>query len=232
MLVLDPAAPRLTRLPEYPDDSNRLVSHRKLDVEGSRDLVVEETLTLHGYYAAWLRSVLKSNDSATQKRQIQSYMRAEANAVVQSVSTENLGDPRQPLVLHVRYRLEGALYEADRTLVGKVPAIWERTFLDVAPSEWRQTPFHIEYPMLVESEVTVTVPDGYRVASSPHNVETRNAWAEWEVTTTLSGPELVLRARGLRPSGDGSAEEFPEYVSTMSSFLASLEGTFVLERTN
>ena len=232
VLVLDPAAPRLTRLPEYPDDSNRLVPHRKLDVEGSRDLVVEETLTLHGYYAAWLRSVLKSNDSATQKRQIQSYMRAEANAVVQSVSTENLGDPRQPLVLHVRYRLEGALYEADRTLVGKVPAIWERTFLDVAPSEWRQTPFHIEYPMLVESEVTVTVPDGYRVASSPHNVETRNAWAEWEVTTTLSGPELVLRARGLRPSGDGSAEEFPEYVSTMSSFLASLEGTFVLERTS
>ena len=41
---------------------------------------------LHGYCAAWLRSVLKSSDSATQKRQIQRYICAEANAVVQSLS--------------------------------------------------------------------------------------------------------------------------------------------------
>lgn len=148
------------------------------------------------------------------------------------VSTEHLGEQGQPLVLHVRYRLPGALYEVERTLVGKVPAIWERTFLDVAPSEERQTPFRIEYPARVESEVTVTAPDGYRVASSPQNVETRRARAEWEVTTTASEPELVLRARGVRRSGDGSADEFAEYVSTMSSFLASLEGAFVLERTN
>ena len=222
-LLLDPAAPRFVRLPEYPEDGNRLVSHRKLEVDGSRDLVVDETLTLHGYYAAWLRSALKSSDSATQKRQIQSYMRAEANAVVQSLSAENLADPRKPLVLHVRYRLPGALYEADQTLVGKVPAIWERTFLDVTPSEERLTPFRIEYPVRVESEVTVTVPEGYRVTSAPKDVQTMSARVEWEVSTTQSGPSLVLRSRSWRPSGRGSAEEFPELVSTMSSFLASLE---------
>ena len=229
-LLMDAVAPRFVRLPEYPENSNRLVSHRKLELEGSRDLLVDETLTLHGYYAAWLRSVLKSSDSATQKRQIQRYMRAEANAVVQSLSAENLTDPRQPLVLHMRYRLPGALYEADQTLVGKVPAIWERTFLDVPPSEERLTPFHIEYPVRVESEVTVTVPEGYRVASSPKDVQTMSARVEWEVSTTQSGPSLVLRSRSWRPSGSGSAEEFPELVSTMSSFLASLEGAFVLEK--
>ena len=57
-----------------------------------------------------------------------------------------------------------------------------------------------------------------------------SARVEWEVSTTQSGPSLVLRSRSWRPSGRGSAEEFPELVSTMSSFLASLEGAFVLEK--
>ena len=230
-LLLDAAEPALVTLPEYPEDSNRIVAKRHLEVEKTADLVVDETLTLEGYYAAWLRSALKSSDAATQKQLIQRYMRSGSHAVVEEVSAENLADPRQSLVLHVRYRLPGALYAAEGKLVGRVPAIWERTFLDVTPVEDRQTPYRIEYPVRVESEITVTPPSGYRITSGPSDDENAGPILGWKVKTDRTGPSLVLHSETWRPSGRGAASEYPVLASRTSSFLSTLEGSFVLEKT-
>jgi hypothetical protein len=229
-LLLDPAGPRLVQIPDYPENSSRIRSERRVTAQGN-DLVVEEIVAFHGYFGAGIRSSLKSGDSTARHRQIQSYLEPVGNAQLEDLEAQNVTEPGKPLVLHVRYRIDGALHQADERLVGRIPAIWERAFLDMSSSEERLTPYRVAYPVSIETETRVTAPDGYRIAKAPPAEEGgESVLAPWQVSTELSTDSLVVRSRSLRPSRRGPPEEYRDLAETIARFLDAAEPSIVLAR--
>jgi tetratricopeptide (TPR) repeat protein/transglutaminase-like putative cysteine protease len=230
-LLLDPERSRLVPIPDYPDDSSRIRSERTIEPSG-RNLVVDEVLTFEGYYGAWLRSALKPGDALERRERVQRYLESGGRALLEELSAENLNEPRNPLVLRVRYRMEGALHEADEKLIGNVPAIWERTLLEIVSTETRRTPYRVEYPLLFESEIRVEAPAGYRIASKPSQADDgESLLAQWKVASDVSSDLLYIHSRNWRPSRHGSAEEYRELVAATESFLDATQTSLVLAKT-
>jgi transglutaminase-like putative cysteine protease len=230
-LLLDPARPRLVPLPEYPDDSSRIRSERTIEPAG-RNLVVEEVLTFEGYYGAWLRSALKAGDAAERRERVQRYLESGGRVLLEELSAENLTEPKNPFVLRVRYRMEGALHEADEKLIGNVPAIWERTMLEIVSTEARRTPYRVEYPLVFESEIEIEAPAGYRIASKPSQAGGgEDIHAEWKVASEVSSDRLWIHSRNRRPRLQGTAEEYRDLVAATESFLDAAQTSLVLART-
>jgi tetratricopeptide (TPR) repeat protein/transglutaminase-like putative cysteine protease len=229
-LLLDPARPRLVPLPEYPDDSSKIRSERTIEPSG-RNLVVEEVLTFEGYYGAWLRSALKAGDAAERRERIQRYLESGGRVLLEDLSAENLTEPKNPFVLRVRYRMEGALHEADEKLIGNVPAIWERTMLEIVSTEARRTPYRVEYPLLFESEIQIEAPAGYLIASKPSRAGGgEGSPAEWKVASEVSSDRLWIHSRNWRPRLNGSAEEYRDLVAATESFLDAAQTSLVLAK--
>jgi transglutaminase-like putative cysteine protease/tetratricopeptide (TPR) repeat protein len=230
-LLLDPARPRLVQLPDYPDDSSRIRSERIIEPSG-RSLLVEEVLTFEGYYGAWLRSALKTGDATERRERVQRYLESGGRVLLEELSAENLTEPKNPFVIRVRYRIEGALHEADEKLVGNVPAIWERTMLEIVATEARRTPYRVEYPLVFESEIQVEAPAGYRIASKPSRIDGgESPLAQWKVSSDVSPDRLSIHARNWRPRRNGSAEEYRELVAATESFLDAAQTSLVLAKT-
>ncbi len=229
-LLLDPQRPRLVQIPDYPDDSSRARATRTLTVDGE-DLLVSEEISFEGYYGAWMRSGFKSSDAAARRERVLRYLDTGRRVTVDELEIDNLADPKKALVFRLRYRLHGVLHEADDKLIGRIPAAWEKTLLEVPWEPDRRTPYRLAYPLSVQSEVHVTLPEGYVLASEPRSDEATDPdLVRWRVSTESSRDELVVRLESLRPQARGSASDYRKLATTVSSFLDAAEPSLVLAR--
>jgi len=53
--VQDLKEPKLVSLPSIPEGSANVETQRVITLVGQQDLLVKETVTLHGYYGSWMR---------------------------------------------------------------------------------------------------------------------------------------------------------------------------------
>ena len=141
--VLDPADPRFVAIPAYPADGNRVESERALSLVDQTDVSIEETLRLEGHLAATLRGLLKEIQPANRTRVLQTQLSASAGGPlqIQKVEIENFENPSAPLVLRIQGRVNGRFHAVGDSLVGQIPALWERFFLKADRVDKRQTPF-------------------------------------------------------------------------------------------
>lgn len=227
-LVLDPAEPALIQIPDYPLDSSTVTSERTLRVIGESDIEVEETLTLSGYYSAYMRSFLKGSDSAGRLRQIQDVMAGSAQVLVRSVDAERLDTPNHEVVLKLRYLVKGAFHPLENRIIGRLPAIWEREFLAVDYQENRQTPYQIEYPLTVQTKVMLEPPEGYRIGSAlPAKEQEQTSYSQWNVEIENAPKEMLIRYSNVRPRAQGSPSEYGALAESLGRALDALERSVV-----
>jgi hypothetical protein len=230
-LVLDPEAPRLESVPEYPSDSGQIRLMRNIRFGEGSDIEVDETVTLSGYHGAWMRSYLNGVDSATRIRRIQDQISGSGSVVVWKLEADNLSSSMMPLVLNLQYRLPEALHAMENRIVGKVPAVWERLFLSVSHQEDRRAPYRIEYPLTVETEAVVEAPEGYWFQQpSSLSDSGQSELCSWSVDLKNSPQKLNLRYSSHRPNGNGPASEYVALEAAVNQSLEAIERQLIVAK--
>ena len=94
-------------------------------------MTIEETLRLEGYIAATLRGLLKEIQPANRASTLQKQLAVAAGGSlqIQKVDIDNLEDSSAPLVLRTDCLVKGRFHTVGESLVGQIPALWERFFL-------------------------------------------------------------------------------------------------------
>jgi hypothetical protein len=232
-LVLDRDNPRFVTVAAYPADSNRVDSSRTLRLVDEADLVIEETVRLEGYLAATLRGLLKEVQPANRTAELQKQLSAAAGAPlqVQKVEIENLDDKSAPLVVRTDCLVKGKFHAVGDSLVGQIPALWERFFLTAQRVENRQTPFVARYPLHVKSAITLGLPAGFTTGDmGPLNKEEQTQFAQWRVTAAGQAESVRVEFEASRGVGEYAADQYAAYCDTIERTVAALAQNVVLKR--
>ena len=90
-------------------------------ISGETDAAVEETVTVTGYHAAFLRNMFKGVAVPERAVLLQRELSPLGGAMqVQSLEIDNLENREQPLVFRASYLVRGRFRNADSLLLGRV----------------------------------------------------------------------------------------------------------------
>ena len=229
-LILDPERPRLETIPDYTAGSSTVNTMRDIVFPNQTDLEVQETVTFRGFAASGMRSALQAVEATNRNRWLLQTMTRELPGVdLREANIENVEDPQSPLQLKLHYVVPRRFQTAGGQLIGQLPALWERWFLNSDPVQQRQTPFKVWIPVNFESRVTLTPPAGWRTSSTPESKLSR-PYCTGSASTQLESRKLRLDCRITQRPGQFPATEYRAYLDATSSALALLEQGIVLKK--
>ncbi len=173
-------------------DSSRVESRR--DIRPEEDgWHVEETLTLHGYYASSMRNVFNGLDAAGQLQKVQSLLGALARVRVHEFAFANLGDIAQPAALSISYDVLGRLHGEGDLQRAALPALWENDYLVTTFVKSRHNPFLVRYPFRLHSEVVIQqVPGVTPTSLQALNRSSEGTFSHWKLATAQKESDIVV----------------------------------------
>lgn len=211
-LILEAGHVHLNAPHEEPaPDSSRVDSHRSIHPEED-GWHVDETLTLHGYYAAWMRNIFNGLDPTEQLRKVQGMLAATARVRVHEFSFANLGDIAQPATLTVSYDVLGRLYTEGDLQRAALPALWENEYLSTSFVKTRHNPFLVRYPFHFRSEVVVHhVPQASSASIQSLNQSQAGTFSRWNLATTQEQNDIVARFEFASTTGEHPAASYAQW---------------------
>lgn len=194
-LVLDPAGPRLIEPAGKPAAGSSTVESRRSVTPNGGAWRVEETFTLHGYYASWMRGVFDDLDEAERIAKAQELLAEQGSARVDRCRVEGLADNSQPLRLVLDYQVDDAIEATGNLRSGALPALWERDYLELEFMKERRSPVSWQYPFRFVSEVEVHLP----AAPTEESIAAMRQQASSRFTSWKQEP-LLLAAEPGKPA--------------------------------
>lgn len=212
-LVLDPENPRFETIPAASPTQVRIDREAALDPEG-KGLSVEETLTLTGEYASWLRAWFLDTPGSEHPALVRGAWDDYANIEVREVKLTNAQDSAKPFEVRLKYTVGDALNPATGQLT--LPFFWERDYLIVKPVENRRSPFETKPALQIESRTRLK---GAAIAQaqglSSLKSEGKTIAGEWRLIPATGpsaggvGPAVVLKVNA--PQGSWPAARWNEF---------------------
>ena len=154
-LILDGDRTRLADPVEHPERGSCLVeSRRTISRAGEDGWRVREALTMHGYYASWMRGAFTGLDGPQVLLRAQSLMERHGRLQLESARFDALDDTSKPVTLELEYVVPNAIRADGGGLRSTVPAAWEHDYVAMPFVRDRRTPFVFRYPFEFRSHVT------------------------------------------------------------------------------
>lgn len=229
VLVLDPPNPRFAVIPGYPSDASTIEEQRHLRLVDLSDLAVEETLTLTGPHAAYMRGFMQQVPASSRRLWFQRQAGL-AEVELSDFIAEPLETPCAPLRLYCAYTLRQQFHRSNNRLSGILRAGVERAYLTADPVDNRLTPFEVTIPLHLRSSVSLAVPGGFSAeqpSSSAPKFDPR--FADCRSSFRIDGPRVNLEFQCSLPAGKFSPSDYAAYRATMAQALSMLEREVTLK---
>ncbi len=208
-------------------DSSRVNSRRIVSPEED-GWHVEETLTLDGYYAAWMRNAFAGLDATAQLRKAQGMMAATARVRVHEFSFANLGDIAQPAVLTVSYDVLGRLHAEGDLQRAALPALWENEYLSTSFVKNRHNSFLVRYPFHFRSEVIIQhVPQVSPASLQALNQSRAGTFSNWKLSTAQDKTDTVARFEFTSTTGEHPAASYAQWHDEWNAALKAWDHSLV-----
>ena len=228
-LILDAQNPHFETIPSYPENASGIEVQRNLRLVDMADVVTEETVTLTGVHAAYLRDYLLQIPPASRRMLLQRQM-GMTDVELSEFKAEPVDAPDAPLQLRCTYTCKKQFHRSNDQLTGTLRAGFERSYLTADPVDNRLTPFETRIPLSIRSTVSVDVPEGFRAektADLAPQLDARFAVCKGHIR--LEGRKLKLEFQCRQPTGKSKASEYASYRDTMAQALSLLEREVVFK---
>jgi len=209
-LVLDPDAPQLVVIPEYEPDSSACSIMRSITVEPGKPVAFEDQISLRGYYASWMRSVLKGRQKVKWVEWLQKNVAGFVPGLeVKAVSAKHVTNSSKDLQLEISYVLRNAILPQDAGMELDIPPVWVQHYLSSQNVLRRKNPFWLNYPLEMELSLKAELSEGYRLTQPLLNEAVINSRF---IDVTVEGSRFSCRLK----SGTFDASEYADFVDTVN----------------
>jgi hypothetical protein len=222
-MILDARDPRFVVIPRYPDDASTISVAQHLRVVNQADLSVDESLTLTGVHAAFMRDYLTQISESSRQTTLQNMMEM-GDADLTDFKINSLTETAEPLRLHFTYSLQKQFHRSGDQLRGIMRAGFARSYLTASPVDNRLTPFEVTIPISIEAKMFIDVPDGFK-ADQPVNPDLKlnPQFAIGQSVSRIEGGQLILDFKCRQLTGKFKAADYAPYRQTMAQALSFLE---------
>jgi tetratricopeptide (TPR) repeat protein len=169
-LVLDAVNSRFVRIPDYPTNASCIRVKRTVSIQKQTDITISERLTFTGVHAAYLRDYLRALPQTGRRTYVANQFVGAAGQLAE-LTFEGLEQPQSPLQVDFNYSMRGQFHTLEDQMVGSIPAGLEQAFLGVEMSERRLSPFEIAVPLIIDGNIKVNLPPGYKPRFEPGQPE-------------------------------------------------------------
>jgi tetratricopeptide (TPR) repeat protein/transglutaminase-like putative cysteine protease len=228
-LILDKTSPRFEPIPQSPEVASVVESTRTVRVAAAGDVHIEEILRVSGMDAGGMRDNLMELAAANRRIYLQKHLK-HGEAELESWDIADLDDPSVPLRIKMVYKLRDQFHLVDGRLLGSVPSLLERFYLQLDQVENRVSPFQLKYPLTFKSKVSITGPDGFQFQRPPgphHNLD--EPFLSAQCREELKGPELRLDFECVQKRGTFPASKYASFRDASSRALALIGKRIALE---
>jgi tetratricopeptide (TPR) repeat protein len=231
-LILDSANPRLVRIGEYPADSMSIDVARKVRFAADGSAETEDQVTFGAYYAGSMRGVLKAMSLSQRKSYMQAYFSEQEATEIEDISFQGLDDPRQPVVMNVKYKSSRLLQAAGGHLTGRLPAPSEFSLLSAPPVEKRRSPLWLQFPMHFTAAVILHLPTEYRLSDESQLASHGSGqFFNWRRESSRDDDGVKLRCDVRRTSGHYSPEKYRDFRGEVETARNILGPAVILQKT-
>lgn len=229
-LVLDPKDAHLQAIPPMPADSSTVTARRQVSFSNESDLKVDEDVTFTGAPAAGLRALFLTLEPPQRVAYLQRLIAAEVPSInVSEVKFEQLDDPHAPLRLQLHYTLAGDFHPAGSQLTGRIPAVWERFYVNGDAIGNRFSPFKVWDSTRIASTVEFIPPPGWHsTVGKGASVET--PYCKASLKTSGEHEALRFESQLTQRAGQFPADQYNAYVEAVRQSRTLAEQSIVLER--
>jgi len=205
---------------------------RELHLSETGELVVDEQLSFRGNYSSAVRSYLQIVGEADRANLVQPVVASSGGvAQVEKIEVENLTEAVDPLVVRLRYKLDGKFSPLADDLVGSLPAGWEVDFLEAAHVEPRSTPFRIRSPQHVHSQTVLHLPKGYAAQQVDRlEREVANDFVTWQLTAAGAPEQVQWNFDAQTATGVHAAERYKDYRQAMQESVSAIGQNILIAR--
>ncbi|MHC4252258.1 MAG: transglutaminase-like domain-containing protein, partial [Planctomycetota bacterium] len=212
-LVLDASLEDpIARLPQYPQEADRVRVERVVTIEGN-DLSVEESMTATDYYAFYIRSWLASLDPANRREEIGGLLSAAHVPIrIEKLDDEGLDDPNRPLEIRIAYRVENAVRRTGNRRAARVAFGWEREYLGVKHAAERLAPATVRFPLNWSTTTEVRPPAGMSTgAPASADGGGKAPCGGWSLTHSPTGRGVTIRFKSVWRVGEYAVADFDPF---------------------
>jgi tetratricopeptide (TPR) repeat protein len=230
-LILDPDDPRLVTIPLDDPQHHFLDIHRTVHIDAEGGARVAETVILGGSVAASIRGALRSVEPSEWEDVFRQRLAGDLpRSRLQTLEIAHAETPEEPLEVTLEYEVRALLADTGRSLVGRLPAIWEHQMLAVPPTEGRRAPFALGNPLQIKSHTDVIVPGGHAVRGGPSRRDALRAeFVRWSGSVERAPDGLALRLELTRPPGRFPADDYPRFREESAQALGFLDAAIEVE---
>ena len=222
-MILDARDPRFVVIPRYSDNASTISVEQHLRVVNQDDLSVDESLTLTGVHAAFMREYLMQIPESSRQTTLQNMMEM-SDADLTDFKINSLTTTTEPLRLHFAYALKKQFHHSGDQLRGIMRAGFVRSYLTVSPVDNRMTPFEVTIPISIEAKMFIDVPGGFKADQAANtDLKLNSQFAIAQSVTRIEGGQLILHFKCSQLTGKFQAADYAPYRQTMAQALSFLE---------
>ncbi|RXR29136.1 transglutaminase domain-containing protein [Flavobacterium piscinae] len=180
----------IDKIPTSSAESNKETFRAKLVIEKDK-LIGTCNRTYSGESRSQFLNIYNSFESDKKAEALQYYLaKSDKNNKVKDIKPSDLKNRDAKLVIDYAFESSNRISEFDNEIYLNFEFMNEYksfTFKE------RETDYELDYKTLYDSEIIITLPDGYKVDNLPENLSEKNEDFDIQITFSLKGKDLVYR---------------------------------------
>jgi len=222
--VIDGEKSRFIEVPPVEQHSGRIDVRREVTVDLQGNAAVDETVTLTGHCAGWMRSYMRDVDADGRRAMLNHLLAAGGRVRLASFELGGLLETSEPLTVHNRYTVRGAFVVENLRIVGRIPCPWVNYYLDTERSDTRQNPVAINAPFDIRVSATARAPSGFGVLAEGSGKSAKDmAFANWSCTRGTADSTVSIEFEASMKPGIHPAEQFDEFAEAFAEMLDAID---------
>ncbi|THB68959.1 MAG: DUF3857 domain-containing protein [Gammaproteobacteria bacterium] len=183
-LLINKKNPAMLKIPDYNKNNSILKTEKNIHIKTRYLAQVNETVTLKGYTASFMRNHIKTIEKSGHiewgQQLINSYL---PGAQLNKIDIKNSHNTRKPLIMKLNYDVTNHSNIIDNKLIAHFPVAWERYYLSTSPVYERKTDFKIYYPFKLISKNSLTFDKKFKLNSTENiNESGKSIFSDWKLS--------------------------------------------------
>ncbi|MBN2543931.1 DUF3857 and transglutaminase domain-containing protein [bacterium] len=216
-------------IPPIPPEDNAIMKEIVMSIDKDGKTSMDAVMSFTGNWEAGYRSFFEYTPEGRHEQVFSNWLNSETpGAILDSFSFNDLSDISVPFLINYEYTIDKLPVFAGDLMIFNVPAITTR-FPEIA-LEQRKFNIQMEHTELNSHNVTIEIPDSYKIEYLPPPFEIENKYVSYKASYEAKQGKIIFSDEFRRKTLRIPVSDYTEYKETVEKIMAQQEKQIFLSK--